>query len=406
MTREERCPVCQSFARTGFDIYRYMITVDCPVCGLYQMDGTLLRNNQLAPFLFYNRSLPSDAEKIRFTTFPQDFCDEANEEFKQSKCPERLVHIDAAKLQDWYPKTFSERINLILTRLSKLAESIGSWILFDEAKLRSLLFVERYRRSEERGFVLRDEADCSSQMEYALNALLAGEFIEVESAATNGEKKIRLSPMGYAKLDGLPASHATATDARGSVLAASFARLTPTLLEESFSNEYLNRQKGILISALSSDPAEAIGKSKELLESCCKTILERLDVNYDRKDDVPQLAKKVLKVLKLMPDGIPPNAYGADAIKQILGNLSAITGNLAELRNAFGSGHGRPDSFRGLEEEHAKLAVQSSLAFSEFVWTSFEKEQNRDSSSQSCADTACKTDSGNDWVRFAGREKS
>lgn len=407
MTEEERCPVCQSFARTGFDIYRYMITVDCPVCGLYQMDGTLLRNNRLAPFLFYNRSLPSDTERLRFTTFPQDFCDEANEEFKRNKYPERLVHIDAAKLQDWYPKTFLERIDLILKRLSELAEFIGSWILFDDTELQSLLFVERYGYSKEQGLIPRDKTDCFSQMEYMIKALRDGKFIEIESCATNGKKKIRLSPIGYAKLDALLPNVAVTQEQQGLPPKQSFTKSAPAIVKESFSNEYLSRQKNILISALSSDPAEAIGKAKELLESSCKTILEKLSIDYGKDDRVQQLAKKVLKALKLLPDDVPPDAYGADAVKQMLGNLSSITGNLAELRNAFGVGHGRPDSFRGLKEEHAKLAVQSSLAFSEFVWAAFEKEQNRGSDPQSGSGKARESDSGDDWVRLTqGREKS
>lgn len=63
----------------------------------------------------------------------------------------------------------------------------------------------------------------------------------------------------------------------------------------------------------------------------------------------------------------------AKAIKQILGNLSAITEGIATLRNSYGSGHGRAASYKGLEERHAKLAVGSSILLVEFLWCTHER---------------------------------
>ena len=44
-----------------------------------------------------------------------------------------------------------------------------------------------------------------------------------------------------------------------------------------------------------------------------------------------------------------------DAIKAVLGNLRAIPTKLAEIRNPFGSGHGKSASYQGLEIRHAKF---------------------------------------------------
>lgn len=46
-------------------------------------------------------------------------------------------------------------------------------------------------------------------------------------------------------------------------------------------------------------------------------------------------------------------------VKAILGNLHGIAGNIAELRNAYGSGHGKNASDKGLTVRHANLAVGS-----------------------------------------------
>jgi len=115
------------------------------------------------------------------------------------------------------------------------------------------------------------------------------------------------------------------------------------------------------------DPALAIGTAKELVETCCKSILAKQGVSVSRSDDLPRLTKAVAKELKLVPEGIPHEAKGADTIRRILQNLSAMTQNLAELRGLYGSGHGRDGKHRGLEPRHARLAVGAAVAFIDFV---------------------------------------
>ena len=41
------------------------------------------------------------------------------------------------------------------------------------------------------------------------------------------------------------------------------------------SSEYINKQMSIMLENQSTNPTEAIGKAKELIESCCKTVLEQ-----------------------------------------------------------------------------------------------------------------------------------
>ncbi len=120
------------------------------------------------------------------------------------------------------------------------------------------------------------------------------------------------------------------------------------------------------------NPTEAIGKAKELIESCCKTILDKMDISWSKNDDVSQLTGKVLNALDLRPENVLSSDQGADSIKAILGSLRAIPSKLAELRNSYGSGHGKSASFVGLEERHAKLAVGCSTAFVDFVWSTYE----------------------------------
>ncbi|MCL4461584.1 MAG: abortive infection family protein [Nitrospirae bacterium] len=115
------------------------------------------------------------------------------------------------------------------------------------------------------------------------------------------------------------------------------------------------------------DPALAIGTAKDLVESCCKTILSKRGIEVSNKLDMSDLTKKLTKELKLVPEGISDSAKGAESIKKILHNLSALTQYLSELRGLYGSGHGRNGKHRGLEPRHARLAVGVAVAFIDFV---------------------------------------
>jgi len=134
----------------------------------------------------------------------------------------------------------------------------------------------------------------------------------------------------------------------------------------------MNQQIELLLSLCDDNPTEAIGKSKELVESCCITILDELGIDHNPNWDIGQLAGEALKQLNLTPQDIPEDIKLANEIKAILGNLRAIATNIALLRNAYGSGHGKSASYKGLEKRHARLAVGSSITFVEFLWASHE----------------------------------
>ncbi|WP_075980760.1 abortive infection family protein [Bacillus massilinigeriensis] len=143
-------------------------------------------------------------------------------------------------------------------------------------------------------------------------------------------------------------------------------------LKEKFSSAYLSAQIDLMLKMQSENPTEAIGKAKELVESCCKTILDENEVVWEKNWDVGQLTGAAVKLLKLMPKDIPDTAPASGEMKSILGNLRAIATNLAALRNPYGSGHGKSATYKGLEERHAKLAVGSSITLVSFLWDTYE----------------------------------
>lgn len=131
-----------------------------------------------------------------------------------------------------------------------------------------------------------------------------------------------------------------------------------------------------LESAIERDPPLAIGTAKELVETCCKTILTRRNVSFTKSEDLGELTKKLTKELQLVPEGITDETKGADNIRLILRNLTQLTNNLAQLRGLYGTGHGRDGQHRGLQPRHARLAVASAVAFVDFVVATYSRQES------------------------------
>jgi hypothetical protein len=155
-----------------------------------------------------------------------------------------------------------------------------------------------------------------------------------------------------------------------------FSAFAAKSVEEAFSSEYINKQMTIMLDNQSTNPTEAIGKAKELIESCCETILERNGITPNKDWKLNQLVDETMKLLEITPKHIPDTAKEATAIKAILGSLRGIATNIAIIRNAYGSGHGKSASYKGLQERHAKLAIGSSVTLVNFMWDSFERKNS------------------------------
>jgi hypothetical protein len=104
---------------------------------------------------------------------------------------------------------------------------------------------------------------------------------------------------------------------------------------------YVAQQITRMETAVQNDPGLAIGTAKELVETCCRTILSECSATPPKNADLPALVRLTVKQLKLTPDDVPETAKAADTIKRLLSNLATITQGIAELRNSYGTGHGK-----------------------------------------------------------------
>ena len=137
----------------------------------------------------------------------------------------------------------------------------------------------------------------------------------------------------------------------------------------------LHRQIERMNAAVEQDPALAIGTAKELVETVCKTILTERSIELPADADVPKLVKATRQALGLVPESIPNSAKGSDSIRRLLSNLGNVAQGLGELRNLYGTGHGKGGAARGLGPRHARLAVSAAGTLAMFL---FETHMERD----------------------------
>jgi Abortive infection C-terminus len=117
----------------------------------------------------------------------------------------------------------------------------------------------------------------------------------------------------------------------------------------------------------SNDPEGAITIARTMLESTCKFILDQAEVEYDDKTDLPQLYKKVQKLLNMAP-----NSHTEPIFQQILGGCTSVIYGLGTLRNKLSDAHGQGIKVYKPSLRHAQFAVNMAGAMAEFListWT-------------------------------------
>jgi len=144
-------------------------------------------------------------------------------------------------------------------------------------------------------------------------------------------------------------------------------------IKHSFNTDYVRTQVDLMCKLIDTSPNSAIGKSKELLEMCCKTILDEQNIEYDNKSDLMQLMNKACESIELSPKRLKAGVVAQDIAARILGNLTNIAQGMAELRNIYGDGHRKNKNFKSLPSRYAHLAVGAAVTTVHFMWDTFQE---------------------------------
>ena len=149
---------------------------------------------------------------------------------------------------------------------------------------------------------------------------------------------------------------------------------TVEYLSDYFDSSYIDKQMAIMNEMISRSPADAIGKAKELLESCFKHILDHEKIEYSNSNDIATLQKKVFKLLNLdTNENI--SAKNNQDVKLVLSGLNQIIKGINNLRNDKGDGHGKSANFTELPQRYASVVVGSALTVVSFVWETYQDRQ-------------------------------
>lgn len=143
-------------------------------------------------------------------------------------------------------------------------------------------------------------------------------------------------------------------------------------IADALSSDYVRRQIQRMEAAIDSDPDLAIGTAKEFVESVAKAILDARLIGYDPKIELYDLVRAVTAELRLTPKGIRDEVKAAETVRRLLGNLAQVVQALAELRNAYGTGHGKGLGVSPLQPRHAQLAVNASITLCTFLFETHE----------------------------------
>lgn len=127
-----------------------------------------------------------------------------------------------------------------------------------------------------------------------------------------------------------------------------------------------NAQIDRLLGSIDDDPSLAVGTAKELVETVCKTILDERNIVVG-DEDMGKIIRAVTQELRLDPSSVSQNRKGSETIRRTLANLGQVAQGIAELRNLYGTGHGRAGRTSAIKPRHARLAVGAATTLALFL---------------------------------------
>lgn len=205
-----KCIICNNEnAQKNLDYDDAVVFYCCPVCGRYELKINLtpykrdFDYNHLSSYLTYNGFKEVLYDARYFTNRSKEWCDEWKEKYNEGdRTHGHPVFLSNENIENWYPKTFSEKIDLIMLYLGNHVRHIGEGIKISKQSLYSILFVDRFDYDDVGKKTDRDESAMKSQAEYMLDYLEKREYIQRNSISGwfSEDKMITLylSPEGYA----------------------------------------------------------------------------------------------------------------------------------------------------------------------------------------------------------------
>lgn len=143
---------------------------------------------------------------------------------------------------------------------------------------------------------------------------------------------------------------------------------------ERLSGRYVAQQIVRLRGAVDKDPAATIGTAKEFLETVCRTILEERGDEIAKNPDLQDLVKRTAKSLQIVPARVAADPKAVASVRGLLTALGTVSQHIAEIRNEFGTGHGKAAGHPFLEGRRARLALGAMSSLAVFLYDCHESQ--------------------------------
>lgn len=183
------CPICgvQLPRDIQFDS-TYAYYINCPVCGRFAIDDdyyddvidrhfAAATKSEIASYLYYQ------GKRIPFPFL----CGEDVDALPNHRC------VSLEEIKNWYPKTFSDKVDLFLLDIAKRMNFMGEPVLFSLETLYSACFVNR----DPQGPMRTHPEAIKTQAEYFEKYLTEQEYI------TTYRNGYIIQPKGLERIDGL-----------------------------------------------------------------------------------------------------------------------------------------------------------------------------------------------------------
>lgn len=213
MEEIKKCPMCNSDASTSDDYDMVAIFYSCPVCGRYKicpLESNKINQNHLSAYLVHNRFGVGSFDYRYHTDMDKELCDKYKKEFDQGNLTHgHPVHMDSDIIENWYPKTFSERVDYILLFLNKKITHTGQKIPMGYKELLSVFFIDRkdymkFYEGDMGSHKQRDNNDCSGELQYMLDYLAKCSYINYSEGSSEDDwVYIAIAPDGYSRIEEL-----------------------------------------------------------------------------------------------------------------------------------------------------------------------------------------------------------
>lgn len=326
----KNCPVCNTETEFYPSYNRFSVFYSCPVCGRFELDVSDRFNyNQLASYLAHNRFKAHSSDYRYYTTLDKETCDKYKADFdKGDRSNGRPVHIDPEIIQNWYPKTFSERLDCILLYINKKIKHVGQQVTFGYNELLSVMFIDRkdyldFLPDEFSTSKSREENDCDNELIYILNCLENSSYINyVMQFSLKSGCSISLTPNGYARIDELQKNTSygrkvlvamkfgdETTNLREAIRAGiKDAKYDPIFIDEVQHNDFITpellkhiRDSKFVVADLTHqnngayfEEGYAMGLGKPVIQLCKKgvnlhfDIAQKNTIMWETEDDIPE----------------------------------------------------------------------------------------------------------------------